>query len=382
MTEPGAGRPDLPALMRRALALAERGGGATAPNPMVGCVVIDEGGRVLGEGYHARAGGAHAEVAALRAVRDAGVDPAGATAVVSLEPCAHGGRTPPCARALAEAGVARVVYAVADPAEGRGGADRLRESGVEVVADVARGEARRLNEPWFHFVETGRPFVHAKVAQTLSGHVTRGSSGGRWITGPEARAAVHRLRRRHAAILVGSGTVLEDDPALTVRDWPPPDAGGDPPWPDVQPLRVVLDGRLRIPPEATLATSAAEVPVVVYTLPDADPDRMAALRDRGVEVVPVEGKGRTGVDLGRVLRDLAARDVTGVLVEPGPTLARGLLDAGIVDRWTAFVAPEWIAAPDATELVSDFSEGLRLSDLEWRVHGRDVAVTGRPLRGS
>lgn len=376
-----AGALDPPALMRRALALAERGGGATSPNPMVGCVLASDDGRVLGEGYHGRAGGPHAEILALRAAREAGHEVSGATAVVTLEPCAHHGRTPPCTEALIEAEVARVVYAHEDPAEGKGGAALLRAADLEVVAGVERDAARRLNEAWLHFARTGRPFVHVKVAQTLSGHVTRGTGGARWITGPEARAAVHRLRHRHPAVLVGSGTVLADDPVLTVRDWPPSETDDDPPWPDVRPLRVVLDARLRVPLQARLVASASDTPVVLYTAADAPRDRVRALTARGVEVVSAPPGEEGGVDPAAVLDDLADRGIRGVLVEPGPTLARGLLDARVVDRWTAFVAPDWIGASDALPLVvSDDPFELALVDAEWSRHGRDVAVTGRLAR--
>ena len=185
--------------MERALALAERGGGGTAPNPMVGCVIADAAGRILGEGFHARAGGPHAEIEALRAAAAAGRDPRGATAVVTLEPCAREGRTPPCVDALVAAGIGRVVFATEDPHTGSGGAARLEEAGVPTESGLLRAAAERLLEPWLHFVRTGRPFLHLKSAVTLNGRVTRGADGPRWVTGPEARAAVHRLRRRSAA---------------------------------------------------------------------------------------------------------------------------------------------------------------------------------------
>jgi len=366
--------------MRRAIDLAERGGGATAPNPMVGCVIADREGTILGEGFHARSGAPHAEVMALEAIRAAGREPAGATAIVTLEPCAHRGRTGPCADALHEAGIERVVYAIDDPAVGRGGARRLREAGVEVVAGVEADAARALLEPWLHFVETGRPFVHVKVAQTLSGHVTRGPGGGSRITGPETRVAVHRIRRRHRALLVGAGTVLADDPRLTVRDWPPTGADADPPWPDVQPMRVVLDTRLRTPPESRLVTTAREIPILVFTAPDAPAARAAALEERGVELVRVDRGDPRGLDLTAVFVDLAERGVPDLLVEPGPTLAHALVESGLIDRWTAFLAPEWIRAPGARILLSpdDGASAPRLAEAAWTTHGRDAAVTGQP----
>ncbi|MFN2384394.1 MAG: bifunctional diaminohydroxyphosphoribosylaminopyrimidine deaminase/5-amino-6-(5-phosphoribosylamino)uracil reductase RibD [Gemmatimonadota bacterium] len=370
--------------MGRALALAERGGGATAPNPMVGCVIAGATGDILGEGWHARAGGPHAEVAALAAAAAAGRDVRGATAVVTLEPCAHEGQTPPCAERLRGAGIARVVYATPDPWTGKGGADRLRAAGVEVVDGVGGAGARRLNEPWFHFIATGRPFIHVKVAQTLNGRVTRGAGEERWITGDEARQAVHRLRRRHRAILVGSGTVLADDPLLTVREWPPADpiegdAAPDVGWPDVQPIRIVLDSSLRTPPGSRLLASAAQNPVWLLCGDDLRPGAEDALVARGADVVRVARGGR-GLDLGAALEVLAARDVTGVLVEAGPTLAAALLAEGLVDRWTAFVSPDRAEAADAQPLFPDAEPFLELDAVEWTRHGRDAAVTGRPAR--
>lgn len=363
--------------MERALALAERGGGGTAPNPMVGCVIADSGGRVLGEGFHRRAGRPHAEIEALRAVAAAGHDPRGATVVVTLEPCAHQGRTPACVDALVEAGIGRVAYATEDPHTGKGGAGRLAAAGIPAIPGLLRREAELLAEPWLHFIRSGRPLFHLKSALTLNGRVTRGARGPRWITGPEARAAVHRLRRRHAAVVVGIGTALADDPLLTVRDWPPP--GGPPadpsplPWPDVQPLRVVLDARLRLPPGSRLARTAGDAPVLVLCAEDAPRDREAPLGDRGVEVRRV-GSGPTGLDLDAVAAVLADRGVTGALVEPGPTLARGFRAAGLVDRWTLFVAPVWEAAEDAVPFLDGL--GLELRDPIWETHGPDASVSG------
>lgn len=369
--------------MRRALWLAERGGGATSPNPMVGCVLLDAGGNPVDEGWHAVAGGPHAEARALAAAREAGRDVRGGTAVVTLEPCAHHGRTPPCAEALIDAGIAQVVFADEDPAAGKGGAHRLREAGVETVGGVLEAEARRLNEPWRHLEATGRAHVHLKVAHTLSGHVTRGSGKDRWISSPEARVAIHRLRRRTPAILVGIGTALADDPTLTVRDWPPP--GGpvddpvrdDRPWPDVQPLRVVLDTDLRLPPDSSLALSTEAAGLLVLCGPDAPEDREAGLVDAGVDVVRIPA-GRGGLDLGVAVDALGDRGVSGVLVEPGPTLARGFLEAGLVDRWTAFVAPDADVASDALPLYVDLP-GFRLDDVSAGLLG-DVVVSGRPRR--
>jgi len=365
--------------MRRALALAERGGGGTAPNPMVGCVLVAADGTVIGEGYHRRAGGPHAEVVALEAARAGGHDPAGATAVVTLEPCDAHHRTPPCTVALLEAGVASVVYATSDPHVGKGGADRLRAGGVRVTGGVLEAEARRLLEPWLHFVATGRPYFQVKTAQTLNARVTRGREGEPWITGPEARRLVHRLRRRERAVLVGAGTVLADDPLLTVRDWPAPEEAAE--WPDIQPVRVVLDTRLRTPLDSRVVATTEEAPVWIFAGEDAPADRERELVARGVEVVRV-ATVRSGLDLVAIAEELARREVPGVLVEPGPTLATAFLEAGLVGRWTMLLAPDWVTERGALPLLLTDAPyvGFELVDPEWSIHGRDAAVTGRVRR--
>ena len=254
--------------MTRAVELAARGLGRTAPNPVVGCVVLDAAGAVVGEGWHSRAGGPHAEIEALAAVGDAA---RGGTAVVTLEPCRHTGRTGPCTSALLAAGVARVVVAVPDPTEtAGGGADLLRRNGVEVVEGVGREAAEHGNRAWLHAVRTGRPWVTWKLATTLDGRTSAADGTSRWITGATARAAVHRLRAERDAVLVGAGTLRADDPHLAVR-------GLD----DVtQPLRVVLDPRAEIALTARVLDDVA--PTLVVVAEDADATRLTAA---GVDVL-------------------------------------------------------------------------------------------------
>jgi diaminohydroxyphosphoribosylaminopyrimidine deaminase / 5-amino-6-(5-phosphoribosylamino)uracil reductase len=309
----------------RALALAERARTRTAPNPAVGCVVV-RGDEVVGEGATAPAGGPHAEVVALR---DAGERARGATAYVTLEPCAHHGRTPPCTDALGAAGVARVVYAHADPNPvATGGAARLRASGVEVsgpaeVGEVLEGAVARQLEGFLSVVRRGRPHVTLKLAQTADGLLTA-PDGARWITGPTARAAVHRWRAAVDGVLVGSGTVLADDPRLDVRH-----AGGQgEPHDRQQPRPIVFDSRLRTPPTANVVTRHA---LVVCGL-DAPADRRLALEEAGAEVVTVETGPAGSLDLVPALGLLADHGLLTVLAEPGLTLARSLLDADVVDR--------------------------------------------------
>ena len=314
---PGAVR-DL-AYMRRALSLARRGWGQTAPNPMVGAVVV-RGGEIVGEGWHARYGGPHAEAMALEA---AGERARGATAYVTLEPCAHQGKTPPCADALVAAGVSRVVAATADPNPvASGGAARLREAGIDVEVGVAESEARELNASFFFALASDRPWVTLKLATSIDGAITDHWHSAAWLTGPRARRMVHRLRAGSDAIAVGIGTALSDDPLLTVRGRLKPRR---------PPVRVVFDRSARLPVTSKLAKTAREVPtVVVSQSPDAN--RAAALRAAGVEVV-------TAASLADGLRELRSRDIRSLLVEGGAGIAAVLLTACVVDRLVIFQAP-------------------------------------------
>jgi len=344
------------AAMRRALELAARGAGATSPNPVVGCVVLGADGRVLGEGWHERAGGPHAEVVALAA---AGSAARGGTAVVTLEPCAHTGRTGPCTRALLDAGIARVVHAVDDPsAAAAGGASVLRAAGVPVEGGVLAGEGERVAEAWLTSVRRGRPHVTWKLAATLDGRSAAADGTSRWITSPESRAEVHRLRATVDAVVVGVGTVLADDPALTARDADGAPAGR-------QPLRVVVDSAGRTPARARVRDGAA--PTWVATA-----DEVGAGAD-----------GR--VDLGALLQQLRARDVLSVLLEGGPTLAGAFLAAGLVDRVTAYTAPVLLGAGPpalAGAGITTITEALRLDVDDVGRVGGDVRVSGRVQRRS
>ncbi|HET7456332.1 MAG TPA: bifunctional diaminohydroxyphosphoribosylaminopyrimidine deaminase/5-amino-6-(5-phosphoribosylamino)uracil reductase RibD [Gemmatimonadaceae bacterium] len=324
--------------MRRALDLARRAWGQTSPNPMVGAVLVRDG-AVVGEGFHARYGGPHAEAAALAAAGDAA---RGATAYVTLEPCAHWGKTPPCADALIAAGVARVVCAVADPHPiAAGGAARLRAAGIEVVVGVEQDPARELNAPFFHAVTTsGRPWVTLKLALSIDGAIAPPSSsapgaGPVWLTGAESRREVHRLRAGADAVAVGLGTVIADDPSLTVRDWDSP---------RVAPRRVVFDRAARLPLSSALARTAGDVPVTVLADGSAlerDGDgaaaRVAALRAAGIDVVIASG-------LADGLRALRESGVRSMLVEGGAGVAAALIDGGAVDRLIIFQAPVLLGA--------------------------------------
>lgn len=331
--------------LARAIVLAERGRATVRPNPVVGCVLA-QGDRVVGEGWHEVAGGPHAEVVALAA---AGDQAAGATAYVSLEPCDHQGRTGPCSRALVDAGVVRVVYGAADPVHG--GARSLERSGVEVIGGVLAPWAEVQNEAFLHAVRTGRPFVTLKLAQTLDGQL--GVTGRRWLTGEGARQIVHRQRGWHDAVLVGSGTVLADDPALDVRHVTP--ASG-------QPRPVVLDGRGRVPAGAQVVARGG----LVFTSGNSDDGWRAALGTAGAEVVVV-GAGRQGVglDLEEVLSELARRDVRSVYVEGGGTVARAFSHGRLVDRLVLHVALD-LMAPDGTPRRTGWVEPPPEASWTWR----------------
>jgi diaminohydroxyphosphoribosylaminopyrimidine deaminase/5-amino-6-(5-phosphoribosylamino)uracil reductase len=315
--------------MVRALALAARGRGRTSPNPMVGAVVVDAGGRVVGEGYHERAGAAHAEI---RALAEAGGRARGATLYCTLEPCAHTGRTGPCAAAVAEAGIARVVVATRDPnplVAGRGLA-YLRARGIEVIEGVRAREAARLNVAFFTAMTRRRPWVVLKVATSLDARVSARPGERTRLTSDEADALVHALRADVDAIVVGSETVLVDDPRLTARGTPR----------ERPLLRVVLDGRLRTPPGARLFDTLDHGPVVVVSTEEAvaaRPEHAARLSAAGAEIVTAPHR-----DIAAALAVLHAREIRAAVVEGGPTVHRAALEAGVVDRVQVFVTPAWL----------------------------------------
>jgi diaminohydroxyphosphoribosylaminopyrimidine deaminase/5-amino-6-(5-phosphoribosylamino)uracil reductase len=359
--------------MRRALALAEQGRGLTSPNPMVGAVVVRDGAAV-GEGFHARAGGGHAEVVALSA---AGERARGATLYVTLEPCTHHGRTPPCAPAVVAAGVRSVVVAIADPNPfvSGGGVDVLRAAGLEVRTGVLADAARAQNRVFLTALQERRPHVTLKAAMTLDGKIADVHGGSRWITGEEARAEAHRLRSEADAIVVGHRTVEADDPALTVRR--------EVPWPR-EPLRVVLDTGARTPPTARLITTATPARAVIAAGASAPAPRVAALERAGATVLRCpEAAGR--VDLRALLAALFEREVRGMLVEGGGEVAAGFLDAGLVDRVAIFVAPMLLGGRAAVPTVAgpgrDLKQAVRLASLEARRVGADLLIEADVARG-
>jgi diaminohydroxyphosphoribosylaminopyrimidine deaminase/5-amino-6-(5-phosphoribosylamino)uracil reductase len=337
--------------LRRALELAEGGRGRVSPNPLVGAVVVRDG-EPIGEGFHAELGGPHAEVAALDDCRAKGHDPAGATLYVTLEPCAHHGRRPPCTGAILTARLARVVIASEDPSEqasGRG-PGILRDEGVEV--ELANGQeattARLLNQAFRKHTRTTRPLVLLKSALSLDGRVATAGGDSRWISGEPSRALVHRWRAECDAVCVGIGTALADDPLLTAR----PATGAAP----RQPARVVFDSQARLPLSSRLVGSIAEAPLVVIVSPAAAGERTEALRGAGADLIVCDGDPPARV--AAALSELGRRQVTSLLLEGGPTLAGSFLDAGEIDELRLFIAPIVLGGAGARPLVA--GEGAAL----------------------
>lgn len=359
--------------MDMALKLAALAMGRTSPNPMVGAVIVRDG-VVVSKGYHVRAGAPHAEVVALR---EAGEMARGATLYVNLEPCCHYGRTGPCTEAILAAGVKKVVVAMVDPnplVAGKGIA-RLRAAGVEVRVGVLEERARKLNEVFIKYITSKKPFLVLKVAMSLDGKIATSTGDSKWITGTESRTYVHRLRDRYDAVMVGVGTVLADDPMLTVRL---PDGSGR------DPIRIVVDSLARTPPTSKLLLQGSSAPTIIAVTEHAPPERLAALERAGAEVLVVPGPERR-VNLEKLMEELGRREVTGILVEGGAELNGSLVAAGLVDKVIWFVAPRIIGGRDAPGPVGGagfkrLADALSLEDVEVRRYGDDVCIEGYVVR--
>jgi diaminohydroxyphosphoribosylaminopyrimidine deaminase/5-amino-6-(5-phosphoribosylamino)uracil reductase len=359
--------------MRRALDLAERGRGLVSPNPLVGAVVVADG-RVVGEGWHRGPGTDHAEVVALAA---AGERARGATLYLTLEPCSHRGRTPPCAPRVIRAGVARVVAALGDPnpaVDGRGFA-ALSEAGIEVRTGVLAEEAARQNQAFLHHTRTGLAVVTLKMAASLDGKAAARDGSSRWITGEAARGEVHRMRVESDAIMVGAGTALRDDPSLTVRGL---EDGGR------APLRVVVDGRGIVPPTHRLFQDGA-APTLVATTEGAPSERREAWRAAGAEVLLLDDAGSSLIPLADLLRELGKRDVQRLLLEGGPTLAWEAIRIGLVDEVVLFFAPILVGGQTAPSIlmgagIPTINEPVRLDVREVTPVGPDIKVVARVHR--
>ncbi|HUL28864.1 MAG TPA: bifunctional diaminohydroxyphosphoribosylaminopyrimidine deaminase/5-amino-6-(5-phosphoribosylamino)uracil reductase RibD [Thermodesulfobacteriota bacterium] len=358
--------------MKRALCLAEKGAGRTSPNPMVGAVLVKRG-RVVGEGYHARAGGDHAEIVALHRARE---NARGAVLYLNLEPCTHYGRTPPCVPRVIEAGVSRVVIGMEDPnplVNGKG-VEALKKSGIHVQVGVLGKECRRLNEAFSKYILKKEPFVVLKVAATLDGKIATRDGDSKWISGEASRRFVHKLRDRADGVLVGIGTVLKDDPLLTARI-----KGGR------NPYRIVLDSRLMIPEGARVfGTSPSEV--ILATTRAAPRDKVERLEKRGVHVLTLDTQeGR--VDLRSCLRKLAEIGVMSLLVEGGGRVNGSFLNEGLIDRFLLFLSPRLIGDPQAPGVfdgrrVSNLDEAVSVREIKTRRIGEDIVVESYLERGT
>lgn len=351
--------------MREAIELASSTKGHTSPNPAVGAVIV-QGGNVVAAAAHLRAGEAHAEA---RALDLAGPLAHGATLYVTLEPCSHHGKTPPCADRIIAAGISRVYVAMEDPnplVAGRGIA-KLREAGISVEIGLLRREAELLNEEWIKFITTGRPFVTVKTAMTLDGKIATHTGSSQWITGAAARARVQELRHINDAIMVGAGTVLVDNPSLTTRGI----EGG------LNPTRVVIDSRLEIPLDAKLLTDGA-APTLIFTEVGRETDKIRQLTKLGVEVIQF-----TGSNLLEVLDQLAERNLISVLVEGGSELIGSFFDQGLIDKYIGFVAPKIVGGRGAKTSIgglglADISSAVPITGLSLEHYGDDICISGYP----
>jgi diaminohydroxyphosphoribosylaminopyrimidine deaminase/5-amino-6-(5-phosphoribosylamino)uracil reductase len=357
-------------LMRRAIALGERGD--PSPNPHVGSVVANAQGEVLGEGFHESTGLDHAEVAALKS---AGANARGQTLYVSLEPCNHQGRTPPCVDAILAAGIKRVVIGCRDPNPrvAGGGIERLRAAGVEVVENVLEAEAQKLIKSWSKFITTGQSYLTLKLAISLDGRIATRTGASKWITGPESRMRVQTLRAAHDAVMVGVNTVLADNPRLTVRDVP-----------GRSPVRVIVDSKLRVPTTAQVVQTAAQIPTCVVTTLAAPKAQEEALQAYGVRVIRVPPTAEGRCEPGVMLRELAAREVVSVMCEGGSELGGSLLASGLANELHVFVAPLLLGPrgrPGAVDWAGpeNPSDAPRIDPPHWELCGGDAYVWG-PLK--
>jgi len=359
--------------MRRALELAQRGRGWVSPNPVVGAVIVRDDGTVIGEGWHEKYGDLHAERNALKHCME---PPAGATMYVTLEPCCHHGRQPPCTDAILEAGIRRVVVGSGDPnpmVAGKG-IRILREHGVEVTEGVLRDECNAINEIFFHFIQTNTPYVVMKYAMTLDGKIAAWTGESKWITGEEARAHVHALRGRLFGIMCGVGTVLADDPLLTCR------------LPGTRnPVRIICDTHLRTPLTAKVVTTAAEVPTIIATASEA-PEAIRSYEKAGCRILQVAKTQAGSIDLKELMQKLGSEKIDSILLEGGGTLNWSALESGIVNHVMAYVSPKLFGGKDAKTPVEGQGvtappAAFHLGNTSITRLGEDFLIEGKLLKG-
>ncbi|NLX91185.1 MAG: bifunctional diaminohydroxyphosphoribosylaminopyrimidine deaminase/5-amino-6-(5-phosphoribosylamino)uracil reductase RibD [Firmicutes bacterium] len=360
--------------MWSALDLARQGLGKTSPNPMVGAVLVKDG-EVLGTGFHAKAGGPHAEIVALQ---EAGEKARGATLYTNLEPCSHHGRTPPCVEAIIQAGVKKVVVAMVDPNPIVSGAGirRLREAGIKVRVGVLEEKARRLNEVFLKYITTKTPFLIVKMAMTLDGKIAVKSGQSRWITGPKSRKFVHKLRSMSDGIVVGINTLLQDDPLLNVR------LNGEK---SANPARIIVDSKGRLPLESRVVKTAAEIKTILATTELAPSSKLASLESAGVEVLVLPLKnGR--VDLRAMMSVLGKKEISILMAEGGGTLNYSFLTENLIDKIYFFLAPKLVGGKGAPtplegEGAKDLSDAWIVEDIEMKQLDQDLLIIGYPVRG-
>ncbi|MCD8333582.1 MAG: bifunctional diaminohydroxyphosphoribosylaminopyrimidine deaminase/5-amino-6-(5-phosphoribosylamino)uracil reductase RibD [Clostridiales bacterium] len=360
--------------MRRALELAKQGAGYTNPNPMVGCVVVKNG-RIISEGYHEKYGEFHAERNALTRCTE---DTAGADLYVTLEPCCHYGKTPPCTEIIIEKKIARVFVGSMDsnPLVAGKGVQILRDAGITVETGILDAECRKLNEVFYHFIQTKTPFVVMKYAMSLDGKIACATGDSKWVTGEASRAHVHELRKRYKGIMVGLGTVLADDPMLNCRVAE-----------NADPVRIICDSSLRTPPDSQIVRTAHEIPAIIACSHSAyetrqGQERAARLTDAGVQIIPTGGTH--GVNLRELMTILGAQGIDSILLEGGGTLNASALRDGIVNKVYAYIAGKLIGGADAPTPVSGMgaehmSEAVRLRDMEIQTFGEDICISGYPI---
>jgi len=361
--------PDDRSFMKLALGLARRGMGRTSPNPIVGAVIVKNG-RIIGKGYHERAGLEHAEI---RAIKSAGKGAAGSTLYVNLEPCDHFGKTPPCTGAIIKSGIKRVVAAMRDPnpINNGKGFKRLRGAGVSVTSGVLEDEARSLNEAFIKYITTGAPFVIVKTAQSLDGKIAAKTGDSRWITGEKSRRYVHELRHNADAVMVGVNTVIRDDPLLTSRTG----RGGD-----KQPLKVIVDSKLKIPETAKIFSRHSPAKVILATTKKAPKSKIDRLKKMGCDILILKQKnGR--VDLRQMMNVLGKMGIVNVLVEGGGELTGSLADEKLVDKFLFFISPKIIGGRDAKgpvegEGVKKVSQALILKNIRYKNFRDDLLIEG------
>ena len=355
--------------MNMALDLAVKGEGSASPNPMVGAVVVKDG-LVVGSGYHKIAGGPHAEVNALDA---AGSLAKGATLYVTLEPCNHTGRTPPCTRKILDSGVGRVVAAMKDPNKNVAGqgAEFLEQNGVPVTTGVCEAQAKKLNEAFIKYVSTGRPFVIAKCAATLDGRIATRTGDSRWVTGESARQFVHQLRHKTDAIMVGINTIRHDDPSLTTRL--PGLEGSDP-------VRIILDTHLSISRDARVLRQTSAVPTILVTGPTAPADKKKALENIGAQVCEVSLKNEL-IDMNPLMEQLGAMELTSLLIEGGSRVLASAFNRAVVDKVLFFYAPKILGGDDGIPICSgkgaaQMNKCIMINDISVHRLGDDVLIEG------